>query len=329
MIKLNKDSIIYIFAPANIETGGIECSYSLASAYKQLGFNTKMVLLHHNLHPQHHDDWKEVINVDEHKAAVKIPEAYSKYISEDDLIFEVEDNSNNLIVIPEIWPNILDDYKNIQKAIWWLSVNNGLGDDQRDFHLKLTQPEYINVYHFYQSHYAYWFLLNHGAQYVYPLFDYINRDYINDNLSFENRDNVILYNPKKGIEITNKLIEENPDIKFIPLQGMNREQLKELMLKSKVYIDFGTHPGKDKFPREAVSCGCVVITSFEGSARFFNDVPIDSKYKFDETTDGLRKLIDDIFNNFETHFNNFNLYRKIIKTEPETFINQLKNTYYE
>lgn len=51
MIKLNKDSIIYIFAPANIETGGIECSYSLASAYKQLGFNTKMVLLHHNLHP--------------------------------------------------------------------------------------------------------------------------------------------------------------------------------------------------------------------------------------------------------------------------------------
>ena len=29
------------------------------------------------------------------------------------------------------------------------------------------------------------------------------------------------------------------------------------------------------------------------------------------------------------HFNNFNLYRKIINTEVETFNTQLKNTYYE
>jgi hypothetical protein len=329
MIRLTKESIVYVFAPSDIETGGIECAYSLALNYKQLGFKTKMVLIHPNLHPQHHTDWKHYINTDEHKQAIRIPEAYSKYISKDDVVFTIEDNSDNLIVIPEIWPDVLDNYKNIQKAIWWLSVDNGLGADQRDFHLKLTQPEYINVHHFYQSQYAYWFLLNHGAQYTYPLFDYINRDYIDENLSFKNRDNVILYNPKKGIEITNKLIEENPDLKFIPLQGMNREQLKELMLKSKMYIDFGHHPGKDKFPREAASCGCVIITSFKGSARFFNDVPIDSKYKFDDDIDGLRELIDDVFENFETHFNNFNLYRKIINIEPETFNNQIKNTYYE
>jgi hypothetical protein len=329
MIKLNKDSIVYIFAPSNIETGGIECTYSLVPSYKKLGFKTKLVLIHPNLHPQHHSDWKHHINTEEHKRATMIPEAYSKYASEEDIIFEVEDNDNNLIVIPEIWPDILDNYKNIQKAIYWLSVDNGLGQDQRNFHLKLTQPEYINVHHFYQSHYAYWFLLNHGAQYVYSLSDYINQDYINDNLSFKNRDNVILYNPKKGVEITSKLIEENPDLTFIPLQGMNREQLKELMLKSKIYIDFGHHPGKDRFPREAVSCGCVIITSFKGSARFFNDVPIDFKYKFEDDIDGLKELFNDIFENFETHFNNFSFYRKIIKQELETFNNQLKNTYYE
>ena len=110
---------------------------------------------------------------------------------------------------------------------------------------------------------------------------------------------------------------------------MNREQLKELMTQSKIYIDFGHHPGKDKFPREAASCGCVIITSFEGSAQFFNDVTIDPKYKFDNTTDGVSDLIQDIFTNYEDHFNNFNLYRKIINTEVETFNTQIKNSYYE
>jgi hypothetical protein len=241
------------------------------------------------------------------------------------LLYEHEDSENNLIIIPEIWPDVLDGYKNVQKSIWWLSVANALGTDQRDFHLKLTQSEYLGVHHFYQSQYAYWFLLNHGAQYVYPLFDYINRDYITD-ITHENRDNVVLYNPKKGIEITKQLMDENPDIEFIPLINMNRDQLRELMLKSKLYIDFGHHPGKDKFPREAATCGCALITSFNGSARFFQDVMIDPQYKFDDTVEGVSELIKDIFNNFETHFNNFNLYRKVIKAEVETFNNQVKNS---
>ena len=329
MIKLSKNSIVYIFAPSDIETGGIECSYSLAKVYKDLGINTKMVLIHPSIHCQHQFNWKEIISDPKHLEAIQIPQAYSKYITKEDVVNVVEDKPENLLIIPEIWPDALDAYVNIQKAIWWLSVDNGLGTDQKNFHLKLTDPKYLNIHHFYQSHYAYWFLLNHGAQYVYPIFDYINRDYIDKNLSFKNRKNVVLYNPKKGIEITQKLIEENPDIKFIPLQGMNREQLKKLMSESKVYIDFGHHPGKDKFPREAASCGCLIITSFKGSAQFFNDVTIDPKYKFDNTIEGVSELIKDIFNNFEDHFNNFGLYRKMINDEQEILYRQVKNTYYE
>ena len=121
-------------------------------------------------------------------------------------------------------------------------------------------------------------------------------------------------------------MDENPDIEFIPLINMNRDQLRELMIKSKLYIDFGHHPGKDKFPREAATCGCVLITSFNGSARFFQDIMIDPQYKFDDTIEGVSPLIKDIFNNFEKHFNNFNLYRKVIKAEVETFNNQVKNS---
>jgi hypothetical protein len=84
MIKLNKESIIYIFAPSDIETGGIECTYSLAHAYKKLGFITKLILIHPSLHPQHHSNWKNIINTPEYKLAVKIPKSYIKYDSEED-----------------------------------------------------------------------------------------------------------------------------------------------------------------------------------------------------------------------------------------------------
>ena len=37
-----------------------------------------------------------------------------------------------------------------------------------------------------------------------------------------------------------------------------------------VYIDFGHHPGQDRLPREAVQCGCVVITGTRGSGNQIN-----------------------------------------------------------
>jgi len=37
-----------------------------------------------------------------------------------------------------------------------------------------------------------------------------------------------------------------------------------------VYIDFGHHPGQDRLPREAVQCGCVVITGKRGSGNQIN-----------------------------------------------------------
>ncbi len=328
MVKLTDNSIVYILGPSDIETGGIECTYSLFHAYKEKGINVKMVLIHPSVHPQKVPNWYEVINSTEHKNGINIPKAYSKYVTPEEITSTIIDSEDNLIIIPEIWPDVLDQFKYIQKSIWWLSVDNATGEDQKNFHTRLSEPQYLDVHHFYQSDYAYWFLLTNGAQYVYPLFDYINRDYIIDNLTYKNRDNVVLYNPKKGIDITQKLINENPDLKFIPLINMNRNQLKELMLKSKLYIDFGYHPGKDKFPREAVSCGCALITSYEGSAQFFRDVTIDSQYKFHDTV-GVRKLIDDIFNNFEKHFNNFNLYRKLINNEVKVFNEQIENTYFK
>ena len=57
------------------------------------------------------------------------------------------------------------------------------------------------------------------------------------------------------------------------------------MLSSKIYIDFGEHPGMDRLPREAAINGLIVITNKAGAAFYKEDVGIKEKYKvlvFDE-----------------------------------------------
>ncbi len=95
-----------------------------------------------------------------------------------------------------------------------------------------------------------------------------------------------------------------------------------LLQTGKIYVDFGEHPGKDRIPREAAANGCCVITNKKGAARYFEDVPIDDRYKFEnpeESLDELDKLLHDICDNFAEHQAMFTSYREKIKVEKQIF----------
>ena len=62
------------------------------------------------------------------------------------------------------------------------------------------------------------------------------------------------------------------------------------MNKTKIYIDFGYHPEKDKMPREVVlNNNC--ITNYKGSAKNKYDIPISKKFKFEQKYNDIKKLI--------------------------------------
>lgn len=118
------------------------------------------------------------------------------------------------------------------------------------------------------------------------------------------------------------LIENGPDIRWEPIVNMKRDEVINLLRKSKVYIDFGNHPGKDRIPREAAICGCCVITGKKGSARFYNDVPIDDSFKFEDSPSNLEKIIYKIkecFSNYQEETRKFDKYREIIKKSESEF----------
>jgi len=100
--------------------------------------------------------------------------------------------------------------------------------------------------------------------------------------------------------------------------------------KSKLYIDFGNHPGKDRFPREAVASGCCIITGKKGAARNEIDIPIKDCYKFNDIQSEIPEIvkkINYIMSNYNSCICDFNSYKEIIKMEKEIFNSDVESIF--
>jgi hypothetical protein len=269
---------------------------------------------------------------------------------------EVEDNAENILIVPEAFLRFIPEFKNIQICIWWMSVDNafktnatfteafnfnkGLKNKLRvlrnirhyshDFSYNDLLRDKDRYIHFYQCKYIEHFLYSSGFATVLPLTDYINPQIISSVDTSVKKENVVLYNPKKGIEYTKRIIDSCPNVKFIPLTGFTREQLNHLFDTAKLYIDFGLFPGKDRLPREAAIHNCCLITGKFGASSFFEDLPIPSSYKFDINNvryEAIKAKIMSIFATYEKSIDDFCYLRSKILTEKETFFNEIENIF--
>lgn len=250
------------------------------------------------------------------------PDAYKKYNIK--ITTELVDEKEYIIVLPECEGKMIPAIKNAKVYFWWLSVDN---NNFFQYGNTFTNP---NIHHLYQSNYALWYLLNNEAIYYQPLFDYINDGYIENSINSEyNKEDIVCFNPRKGYEYTQEIIKLLPDVKFVPLTNMSRDEVIDTLKKSKIYIDFGYHPGKDRFPREAALTNNCVISGFRGSAMLYNDVPIDPlKYKFNlNELESVADRIKDCLENYDKRIKDFSLYKSVIINQKEEFINQVKQIF--
>ena len=328
--------MIYIACPSKYATGGTELLHQL---FFELSKKTREVMIFYYDH----------IGIDNPTA-----DRFLKY--NPNWVIEIVDSMENILIVPEVKGGIelLKGYSSIKKAIWWLSVDNyllsnGIGltnhlyNENGVTHLiKSTLRRLLKaiqysedkslvdfndktIIHLYQSEYAKRFLQSNGVEKTYPLSDYINEDLIPDEVNVM-RENILLYNPAKGFKVTKKVLKHIETLIVIPIIGLNLVELKELYAKSKVYIDFGYHPGKDRIPREAAVNGTIVITNIKGSAGNDFDVPISNEYKFDTSVVSTKKVAQFIEKFSSEYFNrisDFEYYRKQILLEKEKFIGEV------
>lgn len=318
---LYDDSIVYICAPKKYHSGGPELLHQLGSLLISFGVNAFM---YYGSLTDGEDP------VDELYKWYKVP--YT-----DNII----DSEHNYIIVPETMTQVLYE-KNVgklQKILWWLSVDNFLkfieyknynwNGDKIDLpvgNFFSFSDKSIQVQHWVQSEYARLFLRKNGIpnEQIYYVSDYLNPVFIDKNISdkYDKKQDIVVFNPAKSDAFTQKLIENSGDIKWVPVQNLTPEQVERLLSISKVHVDFGNHPGKDRLPREAAVCGCCVITGRRGAAGNSVDIPIPEKYKFDDNVNNITtvvELIRDILHGYKKYIDDFASYREKIKNEQQGF----------
>jgi hypothetical protein len=313
---------VIVLCPANSVTGGPELIHQFVDALTKLDVDAKILYLPFS---------------SEHTT----PAAYAHYnVSQ----ASCSDCKDAVIVVPENATKYLNLVEGKNKLVWWLSVDNYFKAHPKTtlkrikhwYRKNIThKPKFLSISdlaqysHLTQSHYGKLFLNENGINDVFHLSDYLGYEHLNKNVDVSQKENIICYNPKKGIEITKKIISALPDSKFVPIQNMTASQVSGLLDKSKIYIDFGTHPGKDRIPREAAMAKCIVITGRQGSAANSVDIAVPDKYKLNEYDDNftyhVQHLVHDIFSQFEQSLEDFEHYRNKIRGEKLEFEKEVKD----
>ena len=293
------------FLNIKLQTGGPENIHQVCSVLKKNGYDAKIF----------YGD-----------GILKHPDKFQKY--ENDAVSEVIVDDETLFVFPEFLE--ARRFKNLKckKALWWLSIDNSPDRTQQDLagYLKDCGVNYC----FAQCKYAYDYLTSRDVENVYMVPDYVNEVYLQKERSQQKRNPWILFNPKKGIEFTSKIIEKCKDLTFVPIQNLTNEEVLNLMDKSMVYIDFGNHPGKDRIPREAAMRDLVVIVGKKGSAANDVDVPISKEFKFDVNESELNAISEkmhECISEYDVMYRKFNDYRQLIKQEYCNFESQVLDVF--
>ena len=308
---------IYVCSPTDRVTGGTELLQQLVYKLRKIGQNAYVYYLASY-------EGSEVEKV--------FGDRYSNPTAT-----KIEDDRDNILIAAESCIATLLPFKNITKAIWWLSVDNYGGALKKNPHFLLRcyfkvldklYSMFDNEWlHFVQSEYAYQYCLNDRgikSDHIYCLADYLSRAFIDSNMGGvklgNDRKDIVLYNPLKGKEFTQQLIKQNNSFDWRPIVNMTSQEIASLMKRSKVYIDFGNHPGKDRIPREAAICGCCIITGKRGAAHNNIDIEIPDKYKFDETeVYQIGETIQYCLIHFDDCYKDFEGYRNKIRQEEAVF----------
>ncbi len=327
-MKLYPDSKVYIFCPAQVQTGGPESLHQLASKLISLGVETYM-------------SYSEPLN----NEPDPVHAAYKKYHVP--YTYLMTDDAKNVIIAAETITANLYGAKKIRRVLWWMSVDNYLGnvisimEHYQKNPLAKSLPKYFtfdkadrDIEHWAKSEYARQFLQVNGipSNKIYHVETYMNQTFFEQAalIDLSRKKNLVAYNPRKGFEITKQLIDATPDIDWQPIENMTPAQVQELLARAKVYIDFGEHPGRDRLPREATVSKCVVITGKRGAAANDVDYNIPAEFKFNLETVTKRQVIEKIravFENFEGELEKQASFRQRVYDDRKNFTATIANVF--
>ena len=281
--------------------------------------------------------------------------------------YDAIDSRGNMVIVPEVFAHILPSFRNVIKIIWWLSVDYykqtyiwGNAKKRLEYRglpafllplevgykLLFHHEEYIpsfgkkrrfiNTFHMYNCEYVKRYLMSKGisekemAYLCGPVGDIFFDDKPN-----EKKEILLVYNPAKVVDkklmetFLHKLKCELPQLRICAIKGLNEKEVYNMLKKSMLYVDFGSFPGPERMPREAVLLYNNIITSRIGSAENQIDVPIDDELKFEISNQGMdRAAIKalELLTNYKDYICLYNRYRMKALEQRDSFDKMAVNT---
>lgn len=314
----------YIAAPAGLASGGPELLHQLCYELTEQGYDAAMLYFY----------------TQENDAGDPVHPNYKMYHNRYVMDGSEANSEDACLIAPEpVCLHLFDQMNRCKKIIWWLSVDFFYENYTLQDSLLL---KHLDVVHLVQCQYARSILLTiFGVpqERIRYLSDYLRPEFLEtaQQEAQTTKQNIVVYNPKKGYEITRHLIKTakeriGTEISFVALERMTPAMVGETLRCAKVYIDFGSHPGKDRIPREAAISGCCVITGKKGSAAYAEDVPIPERYKFEDgiaQAQEILTLIEDMMVNYEEYRKDYKAYCKTIYAEKQKFEEDTRHIFAE
>lgn len=330
-----KTSAIYVLYPRGSRTGGPEALHQLVDSLRRQGANAFLV------------------PTQESRDLARVPD-YRRYDAPE--VLSIVDSPSSVVVTHETRLFEILGLKYARACIWWLSVDNSpafslayalrrrvhgpqsLGRIGKlivkDHRRRKTFREnfgYLQkrVGHLVQSDYAAISVRRKYGVVPFLLSDYLGGQTDVSKVSYGERGGVA-YNPNRGQDLVRRLVRLRPDIDWIPIAGMSPTEVDICLAKASIYIDLGHHPGKDRMPREAARAGAVVLSSRQGAARSFVDMPLADEYKIDlnrRTRSVLNEVsgrIDCVLAGLDYHRENQSSYRAAIACQHATFDDEVR-----
>jgi hypothetical protein len=321
-MELIKPDFVLLLCPTE-PSGGPESVHQIAQVINDLGVRAEIIYGSPN--------FRITEGKLQHRFSTNIP-AFKEYARYSPIPAKsVRLTERTLVILPEMYLLMHGLFAPARVAYWWLSWDNAFTKERRISDVDLAERARFfsqsDILHLAQTFRAHFLLRRAGARQILDLLSYTDPRFTTAKPVHPNPTFTVAYSPKKAGMLAKHFFDLHPDIPSCPIIGMSKDQVRDALSRAMFYVEFGHNPGNDRLPREAACVGCIVLARAAGGSAYFEDMPLDNGFKFDEedvTSEKLGTLIKAIARDPIPAFEAQSFYRHHLYLDKEQMILQAR-----
>lgn len=319
-----------ILSPYGVRTGGPEACCQLSDALIRCGVDAEMWLVSEADVSVLRDAVRKRLGLVGNSWQVPVRTnsvaEYEQYRSKPFRAYAPGDDV--MFIVPEVYVWIVPLLMGAKVLVWWLSVDNAFRA-LSDINLNLLRAPLIR--HAVQSEYARAFTASLGLRSTF-LTDYTVVP-AKPALPLTERPLKVSVNAGQKVvcdlKLLGKLLAELcPSIEIAHIKGLSREQVYDAFSTSRVFIDLGSFPGRDRMAREALLLGTNIVVGNAGAGSYEADYPLPETYRppvHDMET--VASVAAHMALDPAAHAMQFHVARQMISCEKQKFDEEVRQTF--